>query len=455
MHIFDNPYMFITVLVIGVCLLAAAGVFFALRGLKAAKEQNNKAFASISKIERYFNKLGSLSSRSVLYINLSADNLRVSSSETNLFLEIKDRLLDTFANDNASFIAPYDENNYIVVANFGVETFEELAESCINDINKLLLKQNSFNIINIIMGAFDSSRIQVSFDDAVNRAKQACMLAKSKKITFAEWNASSGKALEKKIKIEKSIEKEIDDNHFFLEYQPVLDAKTRKIVGAEVLSRLNSESDGVLSPKNFLFAVDSVGINNKFDYYIFEKNCKWISNDKQQREGYKYTINFSRSTTSEPGFVEKITGIAEKYNLKYSCLAVEILEDKNITGEAKQQMISNLSMLKEKGISILLDDFGSGYTTFGDLQNFDISIIKIDKSITHNSVTEKGFKILKNIIQTAKDIGFKTLCEGIETKEQEEVVIEAGCDFLQGFYYYRPMPVSKLETLLDNSQEGE
>ena len=65
------------------------------------------------------------------------------------------------------------------------------------------------------------------------------------------------------------------------------------------------------------------------------------------------------------------------------------------------------------------------------------------------------FKILKNIIQTAKDIGFKTLCEGIETKEQEEVVIEAGCDFLQGFYYYRPMPVSKLETLLDNSQEGE
>ena len=132
-------------------------------------------------------------------------------------------------------------------------------------------------------------------------------------------------------------------------------------------------------------------------------------------------------------------------------MAVEILEDKNIIGEAKQQMIDNLSTLKEKGISILLDDFGSGYTTFVDLQNLDISIIKIDKSITQNAVTETGFKILKNIIQTSKDIGFKTLCEGIETKEQEDVVIEAGCDLLQGFYYYKPMSVANLEKILETS----
>ena len=118
-------------------------------------------------------------------------------------------------------------------------------------------------------------------------------------------------------------------------------------------------------------------------------------------------------------------------------------------------MIDNLSMLKERGISILLDDFGSGYTTFLDLQSLDISIIKIDKSITQNSVTETGFKILKNIIQTAKDIGFKTLCEGIETKEQEDSVIEAGCDLLQGFYYYKPMSVATLESLFDNASGGK
>ncbi len=450
MHVFENPYIIIATLAIGVVVLAAIGICFAIRGLRAANGQTERSFTSISKMESRFKSMGKSHSRLVLYINFSTDNLRVSRSEQKLFLEIKDNLLYTFANSEESFVAAYDDKNYIVIANLDAETIKEQIETCINDLNKILLKHCAFNVVIVRIGYYDSSRIQVNFDDAVARAKQACLLAKTQKISYAEWTASSGKALEKKMKIENNIEKEIDNNRFFLEYQPVLDAKTKKIIGAEVLSRLNSESEGVLAPKSFLSAVDSVGINEKFDYYIFEKNCKWISNDKKQREGYKYTINFSRSTISEPEFVEKITNIAEKYDLKFSCLAVEILEDKNIMGEAKQQMIDNLSLLKEKGISILLDDFGSGYTTFGDLQNLDISIIKIDKSITQNSVTETGFKILKNIIQTAKDIGFKTLCEGIETKEQEDAAIEAGCDLLQGFYYYKPMSVATLENLFDN-----
>jgi EAL domain-containing protein (putative c-di-GMP-specific phosphodiesterase class I) len=450
MHVFENPYIIIASLAIGVVVLAAISICFAVRGLRAANGQTERSFTSISKMESRFKAMGKSRSRLVLYINLSTDNLRISRSEQKLFLEIKHNLLYTFANGEESFVAAYDDKNYIVIANLDAETVKEQIETCINDINKILLKHCAFNVVIVRIGSYDSSRIQVNFDDAVARAKQACLLAKTQKTSYAEWTASSGKALEKKIKIENNIEKEIDNNRFFLEYQPVLDAKTKKIIGAEVLSRLNSESEGILAPKSFLSAVDSVGINEKFDYYIFEKNCKWISNDKKQREGYKYTINFSRSTISEPEFVEKITNIAEKYDLKFSCLAVEILEDKNITGEAKQQMIDNLSLLKEKGISILLDDFGSGYTTFGDLQNLDISIIKIDKSITQNSVTETGFKILKNIIQTAKDIGFKTLCEGIETKEQEDAAIEAGCDLLQGFYYYKPMSVTTLENLFDN-----
>ena len=112
-------------------------------------------------------------------------------------------------------------------------------------------------------------------------------------------------------------------------------------------------------------------------------------------------------------------------------------------------MMDNLLALKKKGMSILLDDFGSGFTTFADLQYLDISIVKIDKSITQNAVTDTGFIILKNIITTAKKIGIKTLCEGVETKQQEAAALRAGCDLLQGFYYYKPMPVAALESLLE------
>lgn len=451
MQIFEHPHAIIIIFTVSFILLGAFGIYFASKGLKTANGTTKNNFTSISKIENDFKRLGKQCvDRSILYISVSADDPRDLYSQSDILTEIKNILISTFASDESE-ISIYDEKNFIVIANWDIDTSQENIENCQSELNKCLLKHGALNTVTIRIGLYFALGTQVTFEQAINRAKQACTLARNKNLSYVQWDSSSGKALENKIKIENNIEKEIDNNHFFLEYQPVLDANTREIIGAEVLSRLNSQTDGILPPRSFLAAVDSLGINEKFDYYIFEKNCKWISNDKKQREGYRYTINFSRSTLSEPAFAEKIISIAEKYDLKFSCLAVEILEDKNLTGDKKKQMIDNLSMLKEKGVSILLDDFGSGYTTFGDLQNLDISIVKIDKSITQNAVTDTGFIILKNIIQTSKDIGFKTLCEGIETKEQEEAVIKAGCDLLQGFYYYRPMSVAMLEKLLDKN----
>ena len=162
---------------------------------------------------------------------------------------------------------------------------------------------------------------------------------------------------------------------------------------------------------------------------------------------YVYTINFSRSTLCDANLADNIIRITEEYGINYSCIAVEILEDKSLNGEEKGVMVKNLSRLKEKGVLILLDDFGKGYTGFGDLSDFDISIVKIDKAITQNAVNPTGALILKNIIRTAHDLGYKALCEGIETEEHRERAIEAGCDMLQGYYFYRPMPVAKFETL--------
>ena len=219
-------------------------------------------------------------------------------------------------------------------------------------------------------------------------------------------------------------------------------------MGAEVLSRLNSSTEGVLTPYFFLSAVNNVGLNEKFDYYIFEKNCKWIANDKERRTKYVYTINFSRYTLCDPNLSEKIINIIEKYGIDYSCIAVEILEDKSLNDDEKSTMIVNLRRLKEKGVLILLDDFGKGYTGFSDLSDFDINIVKIDKTITQKATNQAGFLILKNIIRTAHDLGFRTLCEGIETEEHKQIAVDAGCDILQGYYFYRPMPVTQLEALL-------
>ena len=456
MRIFEHPVVGISVIVVCCFLLGGIVMYYAVRSLKRVNDGEDARFTNINKLESSFAKFGRLrENRSVLFISVFLDDYRglYSHEKTEaVYNAIKRILLQVFSSASNGMVSAYGDGAYIAFSTLEQNDTKALVQSFYDTLNKRLVINHALNVIDVTIGIFPALGTDISFDDAINRAQKACILAKNAKMPYAEWNANSGKALDKKIKIENNIENEIDNNRFFLVYQPVLDAKTKEIIGAEVLSRLNSATDGIMQPGHFLSAVDSVGLNNKFDYYIFEKNCIWISADKKQREGYKYTINFSRSTLCEPEFAEKILNIADKYHLNASCLAVEILEDKHLSNEAKAQMMENLTTLKEKGVSILLDDFGSGYATLGDLQNLDISIVKIDSAITQNSVTENGYIILENIIRMAKSIGYKTLCEGVETQEQEEAVIRAGCDLLQGFYYYKPMPAVMLESLLGKEE---
>ena len=461
MHFFQHPYIIITIIVI--CLFVGGGItlFFMARGLNTSNDEEKNAFSTVSRLEKRFIKSGKLlENRSVMYISVSLDNYRslYSKAETEaLYTEIKNNLLDSFSPLKNGFISPYGEYAFIAYSTRDKEGIKEIIAEFNALLNRSLACSGGLNVVDVRIGAAFVSGSDVSFDDAINRAKQACVLANSKKLQYAEWDVNSGKSLEKKIEIENNIENEIDNNRFFLVYQPVLDANTKKIIGAEALARLNSLGEGVLNPGSFLSAVDSVGLSNKFDYYIFEKNCRWIANDKAQREKYKYTVNFSRETMCAPDFAEKILEIANRYGLSTSCFALEILEDKYIDSENKKQMMENLAVLKENGVDIWLDDFGNGYSRFEDLQTLDISIVKIDSAIIRNAVTENGYIILENIVRTAKSIGYKTLCEGVETKEQEEAAIRAGCDLLQGFYYYEPLPAAVLEKMFceDSGEQAE
>lgn len=451
MQIFEYPYVILTILAICVIIMGLIGLYFTIKSMRTAKGTAEKSFCGIGKIENDFEKQGNMRvNRCVVYISVSLDNIKRIYSESKaarIYEQIKKNLLKDFCFSIDGNISLYGKDNFIAINSLSAEEITQCIDKCYNDINYILTKYGAVNVVHLYFGYFLTSATDVPFKTALTRAKQACSIAEDKDVLYFRWDNSNGKEFERKIKIENSIQNEIDNNRFFLEYQPIIDAKTNKIVGAEVLSRLNSSTEGILSPRFFLSAVNNVGLNEKFDYYIFEKNCKWISSNKEQRIKYVYTINFSRSTLCDENFAENIINIVEKYEINYSCIAVEILEDKGLNKYEIAKLTQNLTRLKEKGVLILLDDFGKGYTSFGDLSEFDISIVKIDKSITQNATTQTGFLILKNIIKTAHDLGFKTLCEGIETDEHKKIVIDAGCDMLQGYYFYRPMPVTQLETL--------
>ena len=452
-QIFEYPYVIITILVAIVLLMGLVGLYFTVKSVRTAKGTAEKSFCGTGRIENDFEKAGALrKNRSLVYISISLDNMKRLYSEAKamrMYEYIKKILFNHLCLNTDGEISIYGNGSFVAFNNLEADELSKRIDKCFGEINEVFVNHGAVNVVRINFGYYITTSTEVNFKTALLRAKQACSIAEDKNILSCRWDNLNGKAFERKIKIENNIQNEIDNNKFFLEYQPILDAATNKIIGAEVLSRLNSATEGVLTPYHFLSAVNNVGLNGKFDYYIFEKNCKWISGDKENRTKYVYTINFSRSTLCDSGLAENIINIVEKYAVDYSCIAVEILEDKSLTDDEKSVMVANLTRLKEKGILILLDDFGKGYTSFGDLAEFDISIVKIDKTITQNSVTESGFLILKNIIRTAHDLGFKTLCEGIETEEHKKTVVEAGCDMLQGYYFYRPMPVTQLETLFE------
>ncbi|MBQ2966588.1 MAG: EAL domain-containing protein [Clostridia bacterium] len=452
-QIFEYPYVIITMLAIVFLVMGIIGLYFTVKSVKTAKGTAEKSFCGISKIENDFEKSGAMrKNRSLVYISLSLDSMQRLHSESKvnrMYAQLKKILFSHLCLQADGEMALYGNENFVAFNTLEASVLENHIKKCFREINEVFISHGAVNVVHVHFGYHQTAATDVSFKTALARAKQACSMAADKKVLYCQWDSSNGKAFERKIKIENNIQNEIENNKFFLEYQPMLDAKTDKIIGAEVLSRLNSATEGVLTPYHFLSAVNNVGLNEKFDYYIFEKNCKWIASDKETRTRYVYTINFSRYTLCDPNLADNIINVVGKYGIDYSCIAVEILEDKNLNEAEKMIMIQNLARLKEKGILILLDDFGKGYTSFGDLTDFDISIVKIDKAITQNATTEAGFVILKNIIRTAHDLGFKTLCEGIETEEHKKTVVKAGCDILQGYYFYRPMPVTQLEALFD------
>lgn len=452
MKIFEYPYIIITIFVICFLTLGAVGLYFAHQGVKTAKNIKGIDFSSIYKLENIFDKLIKLRKNPcVIYISISLDNVRsmISSSKANrIFSEIKPVLLSCFSIGEGSAISLYDGNNFAALTTEADEKITEKIEKCKSGISSILLKHHCINNVGIVFGYYTVYTNEINLKEAIVRAREACTAAKKQNVSYMEWSSRGRRELENKIKIENSIVNELENNRFFLEYQPFVSAADRKIIGAEVLARLNSEKDGIITPGNFLDAVHSNGLNDKFDYYIFEKNCKWISNNKNTREKLVYTVNFSRKTLSAPEFYDNIISIVEKYELNPSCLAVEVLEDKTVSEQERENMRAMLSKMRNSGFEILLDDFGSGYTAFADLNTLNITAVKIDKAIVQKADTESGFLVLKNIIRTAKELGYQTVCEGIETQEQEELAVKAGCDILQGFYYYRPMSAKKIEELI-------
>ena len=234
---------------------------------------------------------------------------------------------------------------------------------------------------------------------------------------------------------------------FKLYLQFIVDAKTKKIASAEALSRWESKKQGLISPGNYIAIMERVGLISKHDFNMFEMVChqleKW---NTTKFNNVMISCNFTRITLSEKDFVEKIKEISDKYTFDRSMLCIEIIED-TIEKDINHAFF-NMKECKNLGFTVALDDLGSGYTTLANICDYPVDIVKIDREILLKAVDERGKALFKGAVELAHKLNLKVVSEGVETEEQNQFVIDADCDYIQGFYYHRPIPREEAEKIL-------
>ena len=236
---------------------------------------------------------------------------------------------------------------------------------------------------------------------------------------------------------------------FIFFYQPQYDLKTKKVVGIEALIRFK-KGNKIILPSAFIPFLEKTGKIKKITTFLVNQTLSDLK--KIHQAGFKdikLAINLSAIQLYQENLVDLIIEHLKEVNLPRHVLECEITETALIKDNPKQ--MGTLSNIKKKGIALALDDFGSGYSSFDYLRQFNINTLKIDQKFIKTLLkNEKNAYIVKAIIQLGHQLNLTVLAEGIETKEQEKWLLKNKCEQGQGFYFAKPMPLSDLISFLKN-----
>ena len=253
------------------------------------------------------------------------------------------------------------------------------------------------------------------------------------------------------LRLKKQMLDAVQNREFKMFLQFIVGAEDGKIQGAEALSRWEHPQKGLLYPGRYIELMEAEGTIGELDFYIFEQACGQLERWQKQGIDIGISCNFARITLDRKDFISQIEEIAGRYFFRRSALIMEITED--TMEKNKKAAFENVSRCRELGFRIALDDVGSGYTSFADLRDYPIDIVKIDRSILNAAVNARGIALLEGMIALAHSLQMQVLCEGMETAQQDELLRRLNCDFMQGYFYYRALPAGEADHFL--AENGE
>lgn len=328
--------------------------------------------------------------------------------------------------------------------------FEELTSVC---DNKFVKDGKRMNLI-IRCGIFYVEEKPMKILGMIDRAKLAKRYITDEYVQpYMVYDHSMQVAYIDKAKLAGELQEGIAKEQFKVYYQPVIDTKTGKIASAEALIRWIHPDKGFISPALFIPALEENGHISELDFYVLKKVWQFI-NDRCENNKFvvPISVNLSWMDFYDEIMMEKILKEMDCFreNGREHMARFEITETSYAAIRENRSGI--LESLRIKNAKILLDDFGSGFSSFGMLQDYDFDILKIDMSFIRKiGENPKTKSIVHSIIGMAHEIGIKTVAEGVETEEQVSFLRQSGCDYIQGYYYSKPLPEEEFVEFLEKA----
>jgi len=359
-------------------------------------------------------------------------------------------LLKEYRKQNGAVIGYIGGDNFAMLTRYDKRELRQLSR----EMSKEIMSWSSTVGFLPVFGIYPISDPSISADTMYDRATIALsQVIGNYTKRSCEYSADMEEKVEEELRLLSEIQEALYNEEFTFFIQPQCDISTGKIVGGESLVRWKHPQKGMISPGVFVPVLERNGFIASLDRYVWKKVCQWLREwIDRGHNPVPISINVSRIDMFSMDVPAYLAELIHTFNLPSSLLKVEITE--SAYAESNDKVIRTVKQLRDENFLVMMDDFGSGYSSLNMLKSVSVDVLKLDmRFLDINDQDEaKGIGILESVVNMARQMRMPIIVEGVETQKQESFLLKMGCRYTQGYYYYKPMPIEDFEKLITDEK---
>lgn len=451
----DTYIQLILVIFLVIFILAAIIFFILYKKNQARCRQLNwrddiTGYGNIKLLEENFtNYINDDNRGNYCIISLSLENFNIWEEEHTLsdrknLLKAVSRLIGEGIQEE-DFYARIRGNHFIILMQYvsRAKLPRQVTKKILHKIEAMLKKEESYQALKIVAGVYFLSIKDTSLDEVIRCSVMAKQWSKKNNTIISVFDVIYEERVKVDRELERDVETAVEKKEFIPYFHPNINLDTSEVLNYEVLARWQHPSRGLLFPGQFIPIIKRKNLLTQMDISLFETVCSLLQERARTEQNMIFiSFNFTPESLRIEQFAETLAQIAAANQISPRYLGIDITE--SITTQNRKEIVKKITQLKALGFSVTLDSFGGEYSSFVDLEAYDIDYVKLDRSLLHDLENSKTRLVIKGMVDLCHNIGVKVIGEGIESEEQLNLLRQVSCDAAQGFYFCRPMPFSEI-----------